>query len=214
MWCVLGSSFESLCTHTAPLRAALEQGSVPTACLLSCTYFCSIPDKVWTPQSWIPACQSPLANCSVPRLWSLNNHKQWALMASWAAVWPDFTMVPRCGSHSQPPAFISTMDHGLGCWVSNPLIQDLREQLKACLRHDIVTQLSLSQRRLFKKTLMSPNTTRAVDKIPTKETTILLANFRARHTYWKKGLCLKDKNAIRQDRKETRGGIKRHKDDL
>lgn len=49
----------------------------------------------------------------------------------------------RYDSHSLPLAFISTMDHGARDWVSNPLIHDLRKQIKACLLHDIVTLLSL-----------------------------------------------------------------------
>ncbi len=156
--------------YTHRKRNLLEQlgsGTFPAACLFTCTCFCRIPDKVLTARRWIPASQSPLANCSV-----------------WLCGFPDWPVFPlkpeqtetmgfdgrisghvarlrhmvhalavaRCDSHGLPLAFISTIDRGPGGWVSNPLIHDLRKSLKACLLHDIVTQLSLQQRRKEKNT--------------------------------------------------------------
>ncbi len=54
--------------YTHRKRNLLEQlgsGTFPAACLFTCTCFCRIPDKVLTARRWIPASQSPLANCSV-----------------------------------------------------------------------------------------------------------------------------------------------------
>lgn len=156
--------------YTHLKRNLLEQlswGTLPAACLFTCTCFCRIPDKVLTTQRWIPASQSPLANYSV-----------------WLCGFPDWPVFPlkpeqtetmgfdgrisgrvarlhhmvhalaaaRCDSHSLPLAFISTMDHGPRGWVSNPLIRDLRKHLKACLLHDNVIQLSLQQSRQEKNT--------------------------------------------------------------
>lgn len=47
------------------LSEQLSSGTLPPACLLTCTCFCRVPDKVSTTQRWIPASQSPLANYSV-----------------------------------------------------------------------------------------------------------------------------------------------------
>lgn len=43
---------------------------------------------------------------------------------------------PRCDTRSLPLAFISTIVCGPRSWVSDPLIYDLRKQLKACVLHD------------------------------------------------------------------------------
>lgn len=85
-------------------RASQLGHFAPAACLFRCACFCRIHDKVLTAQQWIPATQSPLANCSIwlcgvffPQadqysLWSLNKQKQWALMGGSTSVLQGFTI--------------------------------------------------------------------------------------------------------------------------
>lgn len=122
------------------LSEQLSSGTLPPACLSTYTCFGRIHDKILAPQRWIPASQSPLANCSI-----------------WQCGFPDWPVFPlkpeqikttdfdgRISGHvarihhlvhalaatySLPPAFISTLDRGPRGWVSDPLINDLRKQL-------------------------------------------------------------------------------------
>lgn len=158
MWCIL-RMFIWIIMYTHHEQNLLEQlssGTLPAACLFTCTCFCRIKFYLHRDEYLPPRALWQMAAFD----WVVSQTDQYSLWSPNKAGTMGFDgrisgrvarlhhmvqalAVARCDSHSLPLAFISTMDRGPGGCVSNPLIHDLREQLKACLLHDVVTQLSL-----------------------------------------------------------------------
>lgn len=147
------------CGHppkTKPFRTSHPGRFANGVCVLTHTGFHRVPGKVLATQRWIPGAQSPLANCTV---W-LRGFPDWPVFPlkpeqsrNNGLWWPDqrpcsktspYVACPRWESHSVPLAFISTMDRGLGGFLSNALIHNFRNSKPACLQHDIVQSVTLT----------------------------------------------------------------------